>query len=238
MEYCTYLTVYSGNKMPIFYIGYSSVEKVLNGYRGSVSSKKYKHIWLEELQNNAHLFKTKILTRHTSRKEAAEKEATLHKSLCVHKNELYINQVAGYGTFHYDCTGKNNYWYGKSRSGKDNPMFGRTHKESSREKMSKSGIGKHAQPKTEEFKKTMREHYVGKTFEERFGTEYAEQIKQKLRKPKTEEHKKNIRNNSYHASRPKFMCVHCQKEIAACNLKRWHGDNCKLFTSLSLDTFL
>ena len=47
--YCTYLTIYSGNKLPTFYIGSTSVEKIEQGYRGSVSSKRYQSIWEKEL---------------------------------------------------------------------------------------------------------------------------------------------------------------------------------------------
>ena len=59
--YCTYLTVYSGNKLPPFYIGSSSIDIINNGYRGSVSSKEYKQIWKTELKNNSHLFKIMII---------------------------------------------------------------------------------------------------------------------------------------------------------------------------------
>lgn len=71
MEYCTYLTTYRGTKMPMFYIGRSNVRSVQNGYRGSVSSKLYKQVWLEELEQNPHLFETKILTTHATQKEVS-----------------------------------------------------------------------------------------------------------------------------------------------------------------------
>ena len=44
MKYCTYLTTYSGSKLPKNYVGSSSVERVENGYRGSVLSEKWKEI--------------------------------------------------------------------------------------------------------------------------------------------------------------------------------------------------
>jgi hypothetical protein len=218
----------------MFYIGRSNVKSVQNGYRGSVSSKLYKQIWLEELEQNPHLFETKILTTHATQKEAAEQEEYFHKKHQVHKNPLYINQATGAGTFHADIRGKKNPFYGSSRTGEQNPMYGKTHNDRTRQKMSSSGKGKHSQPKTEEFKQTMREHYYGKTYEERFGAEYAEQIKQKQRgKVRTDEHKQNIRNNPYNANRPKLSCPHCTKEVSVGNLKRWHGDNCKSFKELT-----
>lgn len=91
--YCTYLTVYSGSKLPPFYIGSTRVERLNEGYRGTVSSAKYKTIWKKELKNNPHLFKTKILTTHDSRKEATEKELYFQKALSVVSSSLYINMA-------------------------------------------------------------------------------------------------------------------------------------------------
>lgn len=218
--------------MPMFYIGRSTVKSVQNGYRGSVSSKLYKNTWLDELEHNPQLFCTKILTRHSTKKEAAEQEEHFHKSLQVHKNPMYINQATAAGTFHADLSGKNNPWHGKSRSGELNPMFGKKHSDAARKKMSASGKGKHSQPKSEAFKQTMRNHYAGKTYEERFGAEYAAEIKAKHRKPKSAEHIQKLKENPYHANRPKFKCPHCEKEVSASNLKRWHGDNCKLLVKV------
>ena len=61
-EYCTYLTVYSGSMLPPFYIGYTTVSNIKNGYHGSILSKRYKEIYREELENHPELFKTIILT--------------------------------------------------------------------------------------------------------------------------------------------------------------------------------
>jgi len=90
--YCTYLTVYFGNKLPMFYIGSSFVVKINNGYHGSVSSKKYKSIWQSESKNNPHLFKTKIISYHNTRKSATEKELFLQKKMNVVKSTMYINE--------------------------------------------------------------------------------------------------------------------------------------------------
>lgn len=88
-------------------------------------------------------------------------------------------------------------------------MFGKKHKQSSTEKMSKSGKGKHSQPKTPKFKEHMRSLYRGKTYEERFGVEYAAIIKEKQKKPKIE-------------------CIYCGKLASKSNITRWHNNNCKL----------
>lgn len=91
--YCTYLTTYYGNKLPMFYIGSSTIDRINSGYRGSVQSKEYKKIWNSELSNNPNLFKTVILTTHETRKDALEKERFFHISLNVVPNVLYTNKA-------------------------------------------------------------------------------------------------------------------------------------------------
>jgi|688.fasta_scaffold13870_12 hypothetical protein len=130
--YCTYLTIYSGNKLPTFYIGSTSVEKIEQGYRGSVSSKRYQSIWEKELKFNSNLFKTRIITRHNTREEALEKEKYFQKSLNVVKSPMYINcayaQLNGYA--------------GMDVSGELNPMFGKTHSEETKKLITEKSIGK------------------------------------------------------------------------------------------------
>jgi len=99
MEYCTYITFYRGNKLPPFYIGYSSIKKINKGYNGSVSSKKYKNIWLIERKENIHLFSTKIIKSFNTRKEATIHEEYIHNFLNVHKNSMYINMSIGFAKF-------------------------------------------------------------------------------------------------------------------------------------------
>lgn len=75
--YCTYLTIYSGNLLPPFYIGYTKVSKISKDYHGTVSSRKYKDIWISELKHRPHLFKTKILSLHDNIIDAQTKEIKL-----------------------------------------------------------------------------------------------------------------------------------------------------------------
>lgn len=106
MKYCTYLTIYSGNKLPPFYIGYSTVIKVTNrGYHGSVGSIRYKDIWRQELKTSPHLFKTKILKVFLSMNEAKEHEYKLLKAVSAHKNPLYINMGIMGKHLYFDRTG-------------------------------------------------------------------------------------------------------------------------------------
>ena len=97
--YCTYLTVYTGNQLPPFYIGSTSIDNINKGYRGSVVSKKYMAIWKQEIASHLDLFKTIILTRHETRQEAQDKEIIFHESLSVALNPMYINMAHANGKF-------------------------------------------------------------------------------------------------------------------------------------------
>ena len=116
--YCTYITFYRGNKLPPFYIGSTSVERILDNYHGTVLSKEYKAIWKSELKQNPHLFETKIISTHKDRKDALAKEYKLQKFLGVVKSNLYINKSLANvnGFFGMDVKGKSNPNYGKSWS--------------------------------------------------------------------------------------------------------------------------
>jgi hypothetical protein len=85
--------------MPPFYIGSTSVDRVMGGYHGTVLSEKYKAVWKAELRQNGHLFKTKVVSVHSDRKSALDKENTLQKYLNVTKSNLYINQSLASGCF-------------------------------------------------------------------------------------------------------------------------------------------
>ena len=146
--YCTYLTVYKGNKLPCFYIGSSSIARVENGYVGSVTSKKYSKTWKHEVKHNRHLFDTKIISRHSSRQEAFEKELSLQLELNVQKNPLYVN--LGYaqpnGCYGLGLSGKD-HWSkqpGKIHNAKTNHprgMLSKKHSESRSKYMSEIQMG-------------------------------------------------------------------------------------------------
>lgn len=90
--YCVYFTSYRGNKLPPFYIGSGITKEVLNGnYSGSASSERYGKIWYEELENNPHLFKSKVVCTFTNRTQAYAKENKLQRLLNVIKSPMYTN---------------------------------------------------------------------------------------------------------------------------------------------------
>lgn len=140
--YCTYLTSYSGNKLPQFYIGSTSVKNIKEGYHGSVKSKKYQKIWTSELKEKPYLFKTSIISYHTSREEAIVKEKFFQKSLNVVKSDMYINMSLAQpkGFFGMSVAGENNPNKKKDDIQKYNYRRGPMSEES-REKMSKSRAG-------------------------------------------------------------------------------------------------
>ena len=113
--YCVYLTEYYGNKMPSKYVGSSSIKRIENGYKGSVSSKKYKDIWKEEIKNNPNLFKVSILSLHQTREEALEFELKFQMENNILLDETYINRSLA----------KPNGYYGMDVSGNKNPMYGK-----------------------------------------------------------------------------------------------------------------
>lgn len=92
-SFCTYLITYSGNKLPPFYIGSTSIEKIKNGYMGTICSKQYKRTWKKELFENRHLFKIKIISLHDTRESALNKEEILQKKLNVVVSPLYVNMA-------------------------------------------------------------------------------------------------------------------------------------------------
>jgi len=90
--YCVYVTVYRGNKLPPFYIGSTSIKKIEDGYKGSVSSEEYKRAWKSELSDSPHLFKTKIIKTFDTRSEAFDYEEFLQVKLDVVRSPMYVNR--------------------------------------------------------------------------------------------------------------------------------------------------
>lgn len=109
-NYCVYITHYHGSLFPNNYIGSSSINKIEEGYRGSVKSKKYKKLWEQELRVNPHLFETLIISTHYTKQEALYKELILQKMFNVVKSDLFVNlsYAAPNGFFGMDVSGKNN----------------------------------------------------------------------------------------------------------------------------------
>lgn len=162
-QYCTYLTVYYGNKLPQFYIGSSLVKYVENGYHGSIKSKKYKKIYQKELIDNKHLFKTFIVKKYYSRKCAMYREKQLQKKLNVVKSEMYFNMSIA----------KDFGWFGMKVKGEEHPTFGKTWKKTPEqiENCRKSSLKAFSNPKYKEKISKIRKNKIPKS---------PEQIKNKI----------------------------------------------------------
>lgn len=117
--YCVYLTTYKGTRLPKYYIGSTSIDKIKNGYKGSVSSKEWKSIWDLEVKEYPDLFEVLVISIHNTRKEALEAELEYQISANVVESKDYVNKSLAQpdGFFGMDVSGENNPMYGKSRTG-------------------------------------------------------------------------------------------------------------------------
>jgi len=93
LPFCVYLIVYSGNKLPPFYIGSTNKNKLRNGYLGSVRSKKYKNILDEEKTLDITQFKSFLISEHTTREEAFISEQLWQVHFDVLKDDRFYNQA-------------------------------------------------------------------------------------------------------------------------------------------------
>jgi hypothetical protein len=117
--YCVYITTYDGDKLPKYYVGSSSIEKVNNGYKGSVSSIEWKKIWNDEIINNPNYFKTKIISEHSTRKDALFAELEYQKKNEVVDSLEWVNKSFAQpnGFFGMDVSNEKNPMYGVNRTG-------------------------------------------------------------------------------------------------------------------------
>ena len=132
MKFVVYLTTYTGYKLPPYYIGSTSKEKLDAGYFGSVTSRKWKTIYKEELINNKNLFSSEVLSYHNSRQEALDEERKIQIERNVIKSSDYFNEAIA----------APNGFFGRDVCGELHPMFGKTHTKESRDKISKVRLGK------------------------------------------------------------------------------------------------
>lgn len=189
--YCTYLTIYFGTKLPRRYIGSTTVKRISSGYNGSIKSKKYKEIYIIEQVKNKHLFKTRILKLYLSHEEAIAHELQLHKKYNVVKSNEYMNMALA-------CP---NGCFGRSISGSDHPLFGKTHSAETRKILSmkqKQNCDNGNTPFIVGHTKSSGENngFFGKT--------HSEETKIKMRKPK-----KHV---------PKWKCAECDRVLDGGNL--------------------
>jgi hypothetical protein len=154
MKYVTYLVTYSGYKLPKFYIGSTSEEKIKSGkYFGSIRSIKYRKIFYDEIDNNIHLFKIQILSYHDTRLDALSEELKLHIEFDVVNSKDYINESLAMV----------NGFFGRDVSGENHPMWGKKHTEETKKKLR---LARKDRVTSDETKKKMSESQRGKVLSE------------------------------------------------------------------------
>lgn len=129
--FIVYFTIYSGTKLPPFYIGSTSLEKHLDGYHGSVKSKKYKEIYESELKDHPELFDSLIVEEYETREEALYSERYYQKLYNVVKNKNFFNMSIA------DVNG----CYGMDVYKENNPFWNRKHSEDTLKAQSEAKIG-------------------------------------------------------------------------------------------------
>lgn len=176
-NFAVYMVVYFGNKLPKKtknstitpkrYIGSSKVSNILNGYMGSVSSKKYSTIWNKEINENRSLFKIKILSYHNTDLEAREEEKRLHIKYNVIKSDLYINLAIASPRGYFGSPETGRIFSDNTKSKMSSIRKGKTYEEifgtekakeliEKRRKQIPHNKGKPAKPLSEETKNKMR----------------------------------------------------------------------------------
>jgi hypothetical protein len=167
--YVVYLIKYKGEKLPPFYIGSTDLKKLENGYRGSVISKKYRKRFKEELKNSPELFGYEIISEHKTRKEALKYELEKQIELDVVNSDLYFNEsLASVGGM-----------FGRDVSGELNPMFGKTHSEETRKKISKKRGSKKRYDVTDKHRKIISDTHKNKIVSKETRKKISEALKGK-----------------------------------------------------------
>lgn len=182
--YCVYLTIYFGSELPKRYIGSTSIKNIESGYNGSIKSKKYKEIFLEQQRLHKDKFKTRILSVYASREEALVEELRLQIKYNVIKSDKYMNmslaQVHGF--------------FGKPTSGKNHPFYAKHHTIDVRKQISESVKLAYKEKRIISPFKNLDVTGKNNPF---YGRTHSEESKNKMRKPK--------------ATVPKFKCPHCDR---------------------------
>ena len=216
MKYCTYITLYRGNKLPPFYIGYSTVEKVINkNYHGTVSSQKFKSSWQNELSTNPHLFTTKILSYHSTIKDAKSQETYLQKFFNVAKNPMYINEHVQGENFCCDRTGstasvETKEKFRLARLGKSSGMKGKTLSDTHKAAISKALSGTTKNPDTV---KKMADSRRGKKNEKKFSANSNKRRSETLKLKMTAEKRLAMSNAVKGENNPFFGKTHSPETI-------------------------
>jgi len=242
--YC-YLIGWSSLNKYYYGVQYGTKANPDNLWKRYFTSSKYVKQFREEFGEPDII---QIRKTFTTKEQAIQWEFKIIQRMNIVRSEQWLNRSLAGQKFYNDgfsCIGHKHTEESKqkmstTKSGENNPMFGRTgelnslfgtkHTIEHRLKIYNSSIGK---THTLETKHKMSLSSKGKP--------KTDEHKKKLSKPKSEEHKlklsiakqnmsietKSKMSNSA-KNRPTFECPHCNKFFNQLNLNRWHNDNCKL----------
>ena len=166
-------------------------------YLGSIKGKsercsRYKYL----ISNERHLLDKTIIGVFDSKEDALQCEIELHNklfndSLCLNGAKQTSNKFSA------------------SFIGEKHQMFGKFHKDESKQKMRLAKLGKTRGSYSLEHREKIKLAQIGRVF--------------------TEEHKNKLRLAKIGTTREIkiLLCPHCKKQGGACGMTRYHFDNCK-----------
>lgn len=247
--YCVYLTIYSGDVLPKFYIGSKDTKSVIYGYRGSVSSKKWKNLWKQELKNNPNLFETQILAMYDTRKEAFDAEDKMQREVNAIESDEYINEAYASRAFHckphteqtkskmresrikFLQTVDKQHWYENTAKKQRETRSKKWKCAQQRDIMSKN-ISK-GQNDRSDLDKSIHARKISVGWKNRPAEK--RNAYSKKRSEITSNYFKNLtpeQRDTMSKQRSEMFervkCPHCDKVGIKPNMKRWHFDNCKI----------
>ena len=111
--YCVYMSVFKVEGRWMKYIGSSSVSRVQGGYRGSISSRKWKDV-IVDCQSM-----TRVISTWSSREDAMVEELRVQRQYDVVSSDRFLNESFAIpnGFFGRDVSSSNNPMFGRSRTG-------------------------------------------------------------------------------------------------------------------------
>lgn len=246
--YCVYLTIYLGINLPPFYIGSKDTASVLTGYRGSVSSKKWKLIWQEELKLNPELFNTHILSYHRTRKEAFLEEDKMQHKLDAVNSQHFINEAYANRTFHVKPhspesilkmkearskfleTVDKQKWYAevakKQKQTKQKQWADPELRKIKSDNISK-GQNNRSQEEKESHAKKIADGWASRNDDQKKAYSAKRSELAKAQFANLSDEQKAIISKRHSEMQVRLQCPHCGKIGIKPNMNRWHFNNCK-----------
>lgn len=167
----------------------------------------------------AHLLLYKAQTEKRKRHQMLT-ACVMMKGKNIQNSKMYKSAREEFSKLHSESiSGENSFWYGSSRSGEQNPFYGKTHTKKVKDRMSKKAKGKVVA------KNKLTGEVVKISKDEFDSNSLFVGITSNVVVP--EERKNKISASMKARGLSKGKCVHCGKEMDMRNLTRHHNNNCK-----------